>query len=175
VSTITSTKIDWDSNCKFDELGNVVGFHRQDIKNNYSMKPVPHDEKILKLAREGKKVLDGVMKPASREEIALAVKKLSLHCGMQDRAPNDVKHMFNDYCEDLKQYSLLLINDACAAYRKSLKSSKFLPSSGELIALIKPRYAKLARMRDRINKILGEQENLPKDKKDGTVLLSDLL
>lgn len=121
------------------------------------MKPIPQGEGIINDALKADKLLQSVMNPATREQIAMAIKKLSLHCGKQFKNPDDIKHMFNDYCEDLAEYPALLINQACKSYRTQAEGNNFMPSSGKLIELMSKRMHSLRKIKSRVDKILGVQ------------------
>ena len=168
VSLINDRDVDWDGNCEFDENGKVVGFKVPSQSNHLRMRPIPKNEELLKDVREADKLLASVMKPATRDEIGIMIKKLSLHCGMQAKAPEEVKFMFLDYCNDLAEYPKALINEACEKYRKLPEGNNFLPSSGKLISLMSEKYHKLKFMRQRINKILGKEA--PKPQKENKEL-----
>ena len=150
--------IDWEGNCEFDENGKVSGFKKQSSSNSYSMVPIPNGEKLLEDARDAEKVLASIMQTASGAEIAVAIKKLSLHCGMQAKAPDDVKHMFVDYCQALAEYPKVLIDEACAHYRKLPEGNNFLPSSGKLISLMSSKYHNMKGMQKREDQILGKYQ-----------------
>jgi len=109
----------------------------------------------LQEAKEAKKILQDIMHPATKEQIAIIIKRLSLHCGMQSKEPQEVKYMFIDYCHDLANYPAFLIEEACAKYRTKHEGNKFLPSSGQIIALIDEKYKKIKFIQMRIDQILG--------------------
>lgn len=119
------------------------------------MRPVPKSEAVMRDAMEADKLLEAVMRPATHEQIAIAIKKLALHCGMQAKAPEEVQYMFLDYCHDLAEYPAALIEGACTEYRKLPEGNNFLPSSGKLISLMQPKFSKMKFMRKRVNQILG--------------------
>lgn len=151
--------IDWDENCIF-ENGKVVGFHRQTTTNSYTLRPIPKSEKALNDAKTALLILEGAMQRASSDQIAIIIKRLSLHCGMQAKAPGDVKYMFLDYCNDLKEYPAQLIETACEEYRKLPEGNSFMPSSGQLISLMNSKFKKMQFIKRRINKILGVEDKL---------------
>lgn len=157
MSLVNSREIDWDGNCIF-ENGKVVRFRHQDQRNSFSMRPIPQNEDTQKMARNALLTLDNALKPATTDEIALSVKKLSLHCGMQDKSPLDVKFMFMDYCVDLKDYPIGLIDEACKSYRQQSSGNEFMPSSGKLISMMESKYYKMIFLKKRVEKILGIDE-----------------
>jgi len=158
---VNNTNIDWDGNCEFDANGKVVRFLRESLSNSYSMRPIPKTEAVMVDARNASKMLDSVMQPVTRDQIVIAIKKLSLHCGMQAKSPEDVKFMMTDYCQDLTEYPVSLINEACETYRKLPDGNSFMPSSGKLISLMSHKYQKMKFLRTRIDKILGKYEATP--------------
>ena len=174
LSLISSNDFDWDGKCEFDEQGRVRSFRVQSIHNNYQMRPVPTSGEIVDIARSAKQSLSQALAPATRAEIAGAIKKLSLHFGMQARSADEVKHMFGDYCVDLNGYPLFLIDEACATLRTN-GEVKFLPSSGELIGLMKPKLAKLKKIQQRVGMILGETPPAKQKPCSGMASLSDAL
>ena len=161
MSLINNSNIDWNGNCRFDEKGEIIEFVHSSPNNHYGLKPVPKTDAVLKDAREAEKLLSSIMQPATKDQIAIAVKKLSLHCGMQAKAPEEVKSMFMDYCRDLAEYPKVLIDESCEIYRKQPDGNNFMPSSGKLISLINGKYHKMKFLRSRIEKILGTHEAIP--------------
>ncbi len=119
------------------------------------MQPIPQGLKAISEAGIAKASLDKIMRPATYEQMAIAFKKLSLHCGKTNKNEEDIRAMFNDYCIDLKKYPITLINEACEAYRKLPEGNEFMPSSGKLIALMSVKWAKMNFLKSRIEKILG--------------------
>ena len=155
LNLINSKNIDWDGNCVFDDNGKIVEFKTQSTNNHYGLKPIPKSDAAMRDAIEADKLLESIMRPATHEQIAIAIKKLALHCGLQGKAPEEVQYMFIDYCQDLAEYPKSLIDGACAEYRKLPEGNNFLPSSGKLISLMQPKFSKMKFMRKRINQILG--------------------
>ena len=153
-----NTNIDWNGNCQFDDDVKVIVFNTSSTKNSFGIQPIPSDNTIVEDAKKAKVDIAKALEPAKREEIALAIKKLSLHCGMQKRSPDEVRYMFNDYCQDLKEYPVALIELACTQVRMNPEKA-FLPSSGELVEVIRPRFNKLKSLHKRILQILGEDIN----------------
>lgn len=166
--------IDWEANCHFDESGKVIAFKRENIKNNCQMKPVPQDAQTMKDAMEADKMLRAVMQPCTKEQLAFTLKKLSLHVGMGKKTQTEVKLLFLDYFEDLSQYPIKLIEDACAEYRRLPNGNEFFPSSGRLIAMIKPKFDKMQLLRRRIDAILGIN-NPPVVKKKKQMTLTEII
>lgn len=119
------------------------------------MRPIPTSDRAINEAKEAMLILESALRPATKEQIAVCIKRLSLHCGMQAKAPEDVKYLFLDYCNDLKQYPAQLIESACEKYRKLPEGNSYMPSSGQLIALMQDKHTKMLFMKSRINKILG--------------------
>lgn len=166
--------IDWDENCIFEDE-KVTGFKISRASNNYRTLPIPNDDKTLQEARQAAVLLDSVMQPATREQIAIAVKKLALHCGLQAKAPEDVKSMFMDYCIDLKAFPAKLINDACQEYRTMHEGNNFMPSSGKLISLMEVKLRMMKNMRNKIDKILGIRNEPSNLKQNQTISLTEAL
>ena len=169
-----SKHIDWNGNCIFDDSGKVTGFRIQSQANRFDMLPIPTDKQSLIDAREADRMLSAIMTPATYEQISLSLKRLSLHCGLQAKAPEEVKSMIMDYCFDLGRYPTKLIEQACTEYRTSPSLKKFMPSSGELIGMIKPKYEKMESLRIRIDKVLGNYRD-KKQTNSGEKSLSDLI
>lgn len=155
LNQITDKNIDWEGHCEFDENGKVVKFKIPNPSNNFRMAPIPMDNKTLHEAKIADLTLKAIMQPATKEQIAICIKRLSLHCGMQAKAPEEVKYLFLDYCNDLAAYPIKLIEDACKGYRTTSEGNQFMPSSGKLISIIEPKYRKFKLLRTRIDKILG--------------------
>lgn len=172
---IINPNIDWEGVCNFDENGKLESFKSATSPQNKSwLRPIPKDDKTLQEAKIADLTLKAIMKPATREQVAISIKRLSLHCGMQAKAPEEVKYLFLDYCNDLASYPIKLIEDACKAYRTSAEGNQFMPSSGKLISMIEPEYRKYRKLRIRVDKILGTQEE-PKQRQNKTVSLSEAL
>jgi len=138
------------------------------------MRPIPHGEKAINAAKEALRTLEGIMKPATSEQVAIAFKKLHIACGKQNRNPEEMKLMFTDYYNDLGKYPIKLIEDACEAYRKLPEGNEFMPTSGKLIALMADKWHKMLFMKTRINKILGLHVE-PAMKQNKTLSLDEAL
>lgn len=151
---VTNKDIDWDGNCEF-ENGKVVGFKVDKQTNHYHMRPIPCGEKAVNEAKQASIILDAIMKPATREQVAIAWKKLSLHCGMQGKSTAEINSLVADYYHDLKDYPIKLIEEACEAYRKLPEDNNFMPTTGKLISMMSEKYYKMKFLRTRIDKILG--------------------
>jgi len=167
--------IDWDGNCEFDENGVVVRFKKPNPANSFSMRPIPQTDAVLSDAKAAKATLDVALRPPAKQELALIVKKLSLHCGMQKKAPEEVNLLFADYWEDLKAYPKFLIEEACQKYRLLPEGNDFMPSSGKLVSMMAEKLAKLNFIRRRVDKILGLQVDDTKPKQNKPVSLSEAL
>ncbi len=172
LNLIKNNDVDWDDNCIF-ENGKVTGFKRDLVTNNYRMRPIPRGDKAINDAKEAAKILDVALRPATPNQIAVAVKKLSLHCGMQAKAPEEVKYMFQDYCNDLGKYPIQLIEDACAQYRQLPEGNNFMPSSGTLISMMNEKYHKMQFLKVRIDKILGTHVEIKRENR--TLSLNEAL
>lgn len=171
---MSSQDIDWDGNCVFDENGKVVDFKIQSAGNHSRMRPIPKVEALIKDAKEADKLLSSIMQPATKEQISVIMKKLALHCGLQNKAPNEVASLINDYCYDLAEYPAALIDEAGTRYRKLPEGNNFMPSSGKLISLMQPKFSKMKFMRKRIDQILGKYEE-PKRRENKTISLMDAI
>lgn len=165
--------IDWEGNCIF-EGKNVVGFKINLPTNHRHMKPIPYSERALNDAKIALQTLEGIMQPATREQIAIAIKKLSLFFGMSKMSPNESSSFLADYYYDLKKYPIKLIEEACAAYRMLPEGNDFMPRSGKLITLMAEKYSKMQFMKIRINKILGTYI-APEHKQNKETSLSEAL
>jgi len=152
----------------------VVGFKITKASNNYSIKPIPSDDETLQDAKHASLLLDSIMQPAAAHQIAISIKKLSLHCGLQNKAPEEVKSLYMDYCIDLKEYPAKLIENACKEYRTMSEGNNFMPGSGKLISLMDAELRKMKRMRVRVNKILGTHVDKPLNQ-NKTVSLAEAL
>lgn len=151
---LNRTNIDWNGNCIF-EGGKVVGFKIANASNNYQMVPIPSNERTIADAKHNMEILKAIMKPATMEQVALIFKRLHTSCGKQNRSPEEMKYMFNDYYADLGKYPPKLIQDACDAYRRLPEGNEFMPQSGKLIALMCADWNYLHFLKSRIEKILG--------------------
>lgn len=72
---------------------------------------------------------------AKDKAILALLAKLALHYWRPDFTPQQAKHLYADYLEDLRQYALSDISEAIAKYRQS--GAKFYPQSGELVKIIR--------------------------------------
>jgi len=151
---VISKDIDWEGNCEFKN-GKVVGFKVDKQTNHYHMRPIPCEEKFINEAKQASITLDAIMKPATREQVAIAWKKLSLHCGVQGKSTSEINSLVADYYHDLKEYPIRLIEEACETYRKLPKDNNFMPTTGKLISLMSEKHYKMKFLRTRIDKILG--------------------
>jgi hypothetical protein len=171
---MSNQDIDWDGNCVFDENGKVVDFKIQSAGNHSRMRPIPKMEALIKDAKEADKLLSSIMQPATKEQISIIMKKLALHCGLQNKAPEEVISLISDYCHDLAEYPAALIDEAGTRYRKLPEGNNFMPSSGKLISMISEKHYKMRFMRKRIDQILGKHEE-KKERGNKTVSLMDAL
>ena len=171
---ITSRDIDWDGSCEFDGNGKVVKFIKPSSANHFRMLPIPKDDNTINEAKQADLILKGIMKSATKDQIGICIKRLSLHCGMQAKTPEEVKSLFLDYCNDLEIYPIKLIEDACAQYRTMPQGNSFMPSSGQLLTLIDPQYNKMRLLKKRIDKILGVYVR-PLARENKTLSLSEAL
>lgn len=174
VNLINNKNIDWNGDCEFDENGEVTGFKRDLPTNSYRLQPIPKSDKLLTDARNAERLLASVMQPATKNQIAIAIKKLSLHCGLQAKAAQEVQSMFTDYCHDLEKYPKLLIDKACTEYRTLPEGNNFMPSSGKLISLMSGQYNKLKFLQLRIDQILGKSEP-KKERENKSISIMDAL
>jgi hypothetical protein len=156
LAVLDSRNIDWEGICKFDENGNFVNYNSPtNPKNNRYLKPIPSGERAMEEARRTKAILEEALKPPHPSLMMVELKKLSLHCGLQNKAPEEVAHMFDDYIEDLQDYPYKLLREACQKYRLLPEGNNFMPSSGKLVALMSDKYHKLKFLERRVNQILG--------------------
>lgn len=125
------------------------------------MRPIPNAKFVMNAAAEASKTLDAIMQPASSDQIAIELKKLSLHCGKGKKTEQENKFIYIDYCLDLAEYPIKLIADACETYRKLPEGNSFMPTSGKLISLMALKWTKMKFLRTRINKILRKEEIKP--------------
>lgn len=153
---VNDKDIDWEENCNFDENGKVVNFKTDKVTNHRYMRPIPRGERAVQDAKEAKLTLEAMMTPAIMEQLAIAFKKLHISCGKQNRNPEEMKHMFTDYYNDLRKYPIKLIEGACEVYRKLPEGNEFMPTSGKLIALMEDKWHKMLFLKRRIDKILGD-------------------
>jgi hypothetical protein len=171
-----SKSIDWDGVCKFDEHGNFEGYASPtNPKNNKYLRPIPSAEKSISEARRTKAILTEALKPPHESEMMVELKKLSLHCGLQNKAPEEVMHMFDDYLEDLKDYPYKLLREACKKYRTLPEGNNFMPSSGKLISLMADKYHKLKFLQSRVDKILGLHLEAEKPRENKGITLNEAL
>ena len=170
LNLLNDRDIDWEDNCIF-EKGKVVGFKTDKISNNYHMHPIPSSNFIIDSAKEALKTLHSVMQPASYDQIAIEIKKLSLHCGKTNKSPEEMKYIFLDYCKDLESYPIRLIQDACGKYRKLPEGNNFMPSSGKLISLMEEKLCKMQFYKKRIEKILGKSYQETSSSSDDVLMI----
>jgi hypothetical protein len=175
VETLKQASIDWDGNCEFDESGKVVGFKIDSPSNNRYMRPIPRSDKSITEAMKTKSILQDAMKSPSKSEMSVELKKLSLHCGLQNKAPEEVALMAEDYFEDLGQYPLFLLQEACKKYRTLPEGNNFMPSSGKLISLMADKYHKLKFLQSRVDKILGLHLEAEKPRENKGISLNEAL
>lgn len=99
--------------------------------------------------------------PASPQEIAAELGKLSLHYWRPDFNEAQAKQLYSDYIKDL-QFPLGVLQSAIGSYRRNPKS-KWYPKVGELVALCEPLYASRLADRKAIEKRLvpDEEDTLP--------------
>jgi len=170
---LRSKDINWDGNAIF-ENGRVIGFKQQKPSNNYYMRPIPSSRNAIQDAREGSKVLAGMMRPVTKDQLADTFKRLNIHVGKQKKTPAEINSMTWDYYNDLSQYPIKLIEDACKTYRKAPGGNEFMPKSGKLIELMSAKWHKMKLMKVRIDKILGVHEE-KKPRQNIMVSLDDAL
>jgi len=152
---MTFPDIDWEGNCNFDENGKVVSFKVAKASNHYRMRPLPQGEKTINEAKQASIWLDSVVRPVTRDAFILIFKRLTIHCGMQNRTPQEIASLTADYYQDLGKYPAKLIDEACSAYRLLPENNSFMPSSGKLISFMQVEFAKMQYQRKIINQILG--------------------
>ena len=152
---LTDSRIDWLDNCIFKD-GKVVDFKIHTASNSFQMRPVPQSEQAKIDAKVALESVQKQLKPATPDQIAICLKRLSLHCGMQYKSENDYKHILLDYIKDLKDYSFFSIAWACAEYRLQVEGNNFLPKSGVLVEKMKTKQFFLKRTEQKLLRILGE-------------------
>lgn len=153
INLTTEKTIDWYDNCIFNEQGKVMGFKRNSIRNDSSTLPIPLDEISVNEARKVCNILEEVLKPATKQEIAVCLKKLSLHLPVTGKTEEELKYFFTDYCNDLKGYPVYLIDFACAKFRKD-PESRFFPRVSQLIEIIEEITSYLLSQQDKARRIL---------------------
>ena len=173
MNLINDKDIDWEGNCIF-ENGKVVGFKHESTSNHKHMLPIPKAEWLVNSANVAMMALEAIMQPATPDQIAIEVKKLSLHCGKTNKTPEEVKYMTMDYYNDLKGYPIKLIAEACQKYRTLPEKNEFMPNSGKLIALMAVKWHKMKFLKERINKILGTHRE-PERKRNEVLSLDEAL
>lgn len=171
---LNDKNIDWNGNCEFKD-GKVVGFLKDDFRNNYQMRPIPRGLKASNDALEAQKTLNGMMTPSTRDQVSIALKKLSIHCGKQNKTPQEINSMLADYYNDIGMYPIKLIEDACEQYRKQPENNNFMPNSGQLIAIMADKYHKMKFIRKRIDMILGKEVKEPKKNRNRPVSLMEAI
>lgn len=146
---IRNPKIDWHDRCDFDDNGIC-------IRPSYLMdhKPIPRDKDLIEETKRARQDIERVLKTGTMEDVGIIIKSLSLHYNHQYKNPNEIKSIFTDFYEDLKDLPLSLIKRACADYRRDDKN-KFMATPGQIIKLIKPKYEDLEILHHRICKILN--------------------
>ena len=173
LNLLINKDIDWDGDCVF-ENGAVAKFKTEKTSNHWRMRPIPQGLKARNEALEAKERLEKIMRPATKDQISICLKKLSLHCGMQNKAPNEVSAMVADYLYDLAKYPVILLEEACATYRAAPEGNQFMPRSGQLVTLMKDKYHKMKFLQMRIDKILGLYVE-PAQKQNKALSLNEIL
>lgn len=173
VNLLNDKDIDWEGNCIF-ENGKVVGFKVEKASNHRYMIPIPKDDWLIESAKVASKELDEKERPATPDQIAIELKKLSIHCGKTNKNAEETKYMLMDYCIDLKDYPIKLIAEACQKYRTQAEGNEFMPNAGKLKALMADKWHKMKFLRSRIDKILGVYVK-PQEKQNRVLSLDEAL
>lgn len=104
-----------------------------------------------------------LLKPASSAEAGFELKRLSVWCPMQQRDIRDFKLMLHDALNDLAEYPLDLIQQACARYRNNPdQRNDFFPRPGRLKALVEHKLVERRRMLYRLERLLAVANEPPK-------------
>lgn len=158
-SLLSRNDIDWAGKCLFTPEGRFNGFKNGRQGGNISARPVPSDAETVARAKVEKKRIEKIMIKPTKAEFAELMARLSFHCGHQQMTPEMSQSVLQDKWEDLKDYSLPILKEACKQYRLLPKGNNFMPQSGNLIALIKEEWNALNTALSRIEAIIdGEKD-----------------
>lgn len=156
---LTTDKIDWSGKYVFHGDGRVDAQATADngvawVDMGMMRLPVLTDEGREELLAS-KVALSDAMRRPTPDEFKTILTRLRLHFGMQDKSPEEVRSLLNDYWDDLREYPVLLLADVARQWRRN-PANKWFPKVGELLTLIMPRAAQLKRMMQRTCQALGE-------------------
>lgn len=71
------------------------------------------------------------------KQIAAALSRLALHYWRPDFTPSQAALLIEDFLDDLKDFSVQQVINACAEYRRD-GSNKFFPTPGALMEAVQP-------------------------------------
>lgn len=176
----TNDQFDWSGKYVFKQDGSVDVYatHENGIKSidmQRKQVPVLSDNEKMKNT-DTKNQLNEALRPATKNEFAIMIKKLTLHCGMQKKGEAEVKSLMQDYWEDFGDYPKLLIEDACQQWRIKPETNAWMPKSSDFIKIMHEKRYYLTKLLNRTKILLREEiMNITEDRKNGVKTLSELL
>jgi hypothetical protein len=155
---LKNDSFDWFEEYRYER---GVAFPKYGGRGTDAIKPLPEisdsDKIEIKAHYEH---LQQYMRPCTRKEFSVLIYRLSLHCGMKKISESEARYYADDLFSDLQEYPLPLLEAACEKWRKSVEEkTRFMPSSGDLIALVYEDNQKYQKLKKRMMKVLGL--NLP--------------
>ena len=153
---VKAAYIDWDDTAIF-ENGKVVSFKNKSTTNNYSLKPIPSDDKSISDARDAKQSIADILKPPTKESFAAMFKILTLNYNHQAKNTKDWGIVSGAWEFDLGGYPKVLLQQVFGDLRRD-GDQKFMPNIGEVIKRLDIPLNKIKRVERRVNKILGIEE-----------------
>lgn len=178
---LSSEKIDWTGKYVFDENGNVDphASHANGVPMvQMDCRPMPTVQDAEKAdLMETKRQLESAMRPPTQGEFATLITRLGFHCGMQNKHPQAIRMMIDDYWHDFGHYPNSLIELACAKWRKKPEGNDWMPGSNDFLQLMHTELYFLKKLLSRTKRLLGEEpeEEEGKSKRTGMTTLENLL
>lgn len=146
--------IDWNDEYDFDHpCGPQKRFGGRSVD---CMRPVPHVDPDIAIG--ACKSIDVAMTKASKKDFSVLIYRLSLQCGMRKMTEREVELYADDLWSDVCDYPLALIESACQRWRRSTEErTRFMPASGDFIALMADDFAKLRKLQKRAYRLTGKR------------------
>jgi hypothetical protein len=94
------------------------------------------DEVEVLTVRQAAVAVCASLTPAKPQEVAVLFERLSLHYPELKRTDREAKLAIEDWLEDLAEYPVDLIREACRLWRNS--TQRFFPTPGQLIDPVRP-------------------------------------
>jgi hypothetical protein len=99
--------------------------------------------------------LESGLRPTGKEALAIELGRLGLHCRPPDHSQSQLKILMEDYIEDLSEFPLDLIQDACKEWRRN---EKWWPKISELREIITKLHSERKNALFRANSIINSLE-----------------